>query len=714
MGRLHGRNGPRTQNALNWDKERDRVQQQSQKADCNNIKGSKIDVDDFTPDASEVGMPDKSSSTCVGHDTHQTADRDVNCEDIDVDKVDVSKHKFEMLNEDASTCVGDQAHQAAADADQWQSQFAGWASWSEHAALHAELVADDSPPLLGDETLSGPDGEVYEIFYPPDCIHDDPLEEDVGSTAAGETASDYDANSSDVGSGDGACTSSNTTESQACRQTVAEIGMDAMVTFMAHSAVARYPARAKLFQTVQSAASFVLRQHFQRFTLVGSTALRIDTPESDLDAVVFTKSCCNASGVEIPAPLPVQTLRRIAQSLKIYDRSLKLQLVECTRVPVLTVLTADCFLSLDLTVNQSLGEYHVLWFQRQHLDPAQSPALWYSVPSPSPDGWSQGLEVAALRCVKWWLRRRRIPVPKEGGYPSIVWTLMVLHVLRCSVFVDKAEEGVNRGRRLLSAIAAFFDRFAESGLVGTFSFTGCAGAEFHPKADGDGQQESQRANLSVLDPTTTNEDSAASGVVPSDLAPWTSAATHLLYSYELRRAQRLSATALAAVEVEENPNQSASDSNGGAALLDLFSDIGKPLNTLAAKTPSTQDGVVALRDNRLIVGVLHQVMPKPGWQAPFLHRQDALGGFALRRAVVDENGNVTQLDPAGSAEWFHPSDFVCMVPFGRNAHGNLKLDSEGLQRWRGMQALLPERAPAMSQRRGGKGRHRKRHLRVAN
>merc|ERR1719409_1515586 len=133
---------------------------------------------------------------------------------------------------------------------------------------------------------------------------------------------------------------------------------------------------------------------------------------------------------------------------------------------------------------------------------------------------------------------------------------MVMHVLRCSVFVDDVEDDVNRGRRLLSAIAAFFDRFADSGFVGTFLFAGCAGAEFYPESsphlDGDRQPAGQPANLSVLDPTTTSQDSMASGIVPSDLAPRTSAATHLLYSYELRRAQRLSTAALAAANLVEN------------------------------------------------------------------------------------------------------------------------------------------------------------------
>jgi len=115
--------------------------------------------------------------------------------------------------------------------------------------------------------------------------------------------------------------------------------------------------------------------------------------------------------------------------------------VDCARVPVLTVWSKDGRLSLDLTVDQPLGEWHVLWFQSLwQWDPFAS--LPETLPPPIGEDkkhWSAGLEATVLRCIKWWLRRRNIPVSKEGGYPTVVWTLMVLHVLRCSVFVN--EEG---------------------------------------------------------------------------------------------------------------------------------------------------------------------------------------------------------------------------------------------------------------------------------
>merc|ERR1719253_688830 len=213
-------------------------------------------------------------------------------------------------------------------------QLTSWPSWSE-------FQEGRIPPLLGDETLSGPDGELYEIFYPPDCMHHDPSDTASTYVTAG-TNSDIDANASGACSPAGFESSSIASNSEAlettsslglngqCRLSSAEVGMEAMVRFMSMSAVNRYPARAKLFEIVRSAATVALGLFFHRYTLVGSTALRIDTPESDLDAVVFTKSVSSESGAEQHPPPPAHALRCIASYLG-RDKSLKLQLVECTR-----------------------------------------------------------------------------------------------------------------------------------------------------------------------------------------------------------------------------------------------------------------------------------------------------------------------------------------------------------------------------------------------
>lgn len=592
------------------------------------------------------------------------------------------------------------------DVDSKNDREEAWSMWSDSTAPSEDLMANlEQTFRQGDEILPGPDGELYEIFYPPDCVPEDLV------AAAADTPSRNWTLEACLGL---ASESSDTGTVQIRRQTSAEIGIAAMVTFMSQAAVSQYPSRRELFETVQSAAAMSLGKYFQRFALVGSTALGIDTPESDLDAVVFTQSCRSKANGEVPAPDPSQALRGIAHCLFSNNTRLKLQLVDCTRVPVLTVSSADCMTSVDLTVDEPLGEYHVLWFQSQQVNPFRLQAPMHSVPSPSPDGWAQGLEVAAFRCLKWWLRRRRIPVPKEGGYPSIVWTLMMLHVLRCSFFVDDADDQVNRGRALLGAMAAFFDRYAEAGLSGTFRFSGFVGAEFHPQSkpcqDEEAQGMSSVANFSVLDPTTTSRDSAAWGVEPVDLAPQSSAATHLLYSYELRRAQGLSAAALA---VTPDQNECVLDSGSGRAFSELFADSAEAVNTLPTMMPAGQAAVIVLHGSSLVVGILQCIVPKPRWTAPFLHRHDTHSAFALHRLSVDANTGALSLPTDPQAEWFHPTDFVCMATLRGDSPGSPHLDAESLQRWRDLRALLPPE-PAHALRRGAcRGWRRKRSQRLA-
>jgi len=326
-----------------------------------------------------------------------------------------------------------------------------------------ESAADYEYELSGDESLLGPDGELYEIFYPGDS----PPEE--LSPRFAETSSDASVGSPDqhvtleLHSGTEVAAAGNWQSLDTGTgkpQTSAEVGILGILTFMRGVAAVSYPARSQLFDTVQTAAAIALGDHFERFALVGSTALRIDTPDSDLDAVVFTRSSVSPSGEDLHPPLATDALRRITEMLRASDPSLRLQLVDCTRVPVLTVFSSDGELSLDLTVDQPLSEWHVLWLQSQRKDPVFDLPFMQGVPVPTLDGWEQGLEAAALRCIKWWLRRRHIPVSKEGGYPTVVWTLMVIHALRCSVFYnegngDDACTTVNE-RTLLGAIAAFF------------------------------------------------------------------------------------------------------------------------------------------------------------------------------------------------------------------------------------------------------------------
>eukprot|EP00931_Biecheleriopsis_adriatica_P003903 TRINITY_DN105652_c0_g1_i1.p1 TRINITY_DN105652_c0_g1~~TRINITY_DN105652_c0_g1_i1.p1 ORF type:complete len:664 (+),score=109.09 TRINITY_DN105652_c0_g1_i1:56-2047(+) len=587
---------------------------------------------------------------------------------------------------------------AAVEAMQQMYQESLW-SWQE-GGLWAQCDSgpedgsnnqSSSEQLEGDETLIGPDGDVYEIFYPS---AGDPYEKEEVSTACSDSY---------VGS-----------PVPMSRQTSAEAGIADVVDYMRTTALERYPARARLFELVQQSAADALGTHFERATLVGSTALRIDTPDSDLDVVVYTQPVFHTDAETgelsatnpVPPPCPVESLRLISRALSKNDPSLKLQLVDCARVPVLTAMSADG-LSLDLTVDQPLGELHVHWFQSLwHTQCPYSQSV-QSVPAPLSDNevlgrWELGLEATTLRCIKWWLRRRCIPIPKEGGYPTMVWTLMVLHVLRCSLFVNNAGPQEQHGRALLGAIAAFFDRFSECRTGGTLCFSsGPEGTStaFHPmNSFQDGWQASDEnyGELSVLDPTTTSHGCAAWGIEPADLAPSLPPATRLLHAYELQRAQRLSAAALCS-------GPSASSKSGGVALRELFAEAGAACNTLPTMLPAEPTGVLLLRDGKLSVGILKKLTPKPGWSAPFLHRRDAQSAFAVELCNVRADGALNAQKGLVREHWFHPCDFVCMAGlkplvhrghcrgrYWRTEKGRFMLDKESLNRWHSMQVLLSQ------------------------
>jgi hypothetical protein len=324
------------------------------------------------------------------------------------------------------------------------------------------------------------------------------------------------------------------------------------------------------------------------------------------------------------------------------------------------------------------------------------------------------LELVALRFVKLWLRRRKIPVAKEGGYPSVVWTLMVLHVLRCSLFVYGTGEdsSVDKGRNLLGALAAFFDRFAEGGMKGTLLFAGGTDAEFRPQASppqlsvagpvsrAPNGCELLAADLCVLDPTTMMGVGAAWGAMePTDLAGRTSAATQLLYQYEICRAQRLSAATLTSGEATgaKIDEGSPPGSGGGIALRELFNEVDGSMNTLPAVVPTEPVGVIVLHNQCLIFGVLKRINAKPCWAAPFLHRRDTHSGFALATCDVNvETGTVALRRAAWTIQWFQPCQFVCMATLRRSSEASgtrqagrsFELEDEGLERWREMCALL--------------------------
>lgn len=591
--------------------------------------------------------------------------------------------------------------------DVWWPQDVDW-SWDWN-----DLETDHEYELLADETLLGPDGDIYDVFYPGDSPPWEELSSSLDASVIGRISPRSGSSDVPAACSHGAACSHDAEfgqqvapaeHLQSCGkhasrpQTSAEIGILSILTFMRGVASERHPARVHLFETVQTAAVIGLGDHFDRFALVGSTALRIDTPDSDLDAVVFTRSSFLPSGEDVKAPMAATTLSEIARTLHTCDPSLRLQLVDCTRVPVLTVFSADGFLSLDLTVDQPLSEWHVLWLQSQRTEPVFDAPFMQGVPVPTLDGWEQGLEAAALRCIKWWLRRRHIPVSKEGGYPTVVWTLMVIHALRCSVFYNEADGDdvctLVDERTLLGAIAVFFDRFSEGGLAGTLLFAKGKHAQLIPHCPPDSTKRPSALSseaFSVLDPTTTSEDSAAFGIAPVDLAPKISSATQLLQAYELQRAQQLSSLALTGDESSLNGGE------GGVALCALFAEVDERTNFLPAMVPQEPTGVIFLHDGAIMFGILQQVNLKHGWAAAFLHRHDKQSSVGVEPCHIDLERRVAVPHAHCELQWLPPADVVCMAPLlvhnEAYSHGHLhasvlELDAESFERWCKMHTLL--------------------------
>lgn len=484
--------------------------------------------------------------------------------------------------------------------------------------------------------------------------------------------------------------------------------MRGMVAEMQLSLVAQHPARMKLYETVQKAVVTSLGKDFQRIALVGSTALQIDTPASDIDVIVFTRG-------GVPG---IDALRRVAAALAVQNDTLRLELIDHARVPVLVVWTADGQVSLDLVVDQLLSELHINWLLRQEeFSSIKTKCLSF----PIVRDLGQHFETKVLQCVKCWLRFRQIPTTKEGGYPTIVWVLMAIHSMRCSVD-SQADHGNRDGSNLMliEALAAFFERFAShSGRSGTISFSMNQRSHFHQCFQRQERcmdnTEQDRSSLwpafSVIDPTAAT--------IRSDLVPFISSATHLLYATELRRAQRFSANALqsARMEISDMERSGRHDRQGAQAFHELFSDVMCGRNKLPSTAPPGESlGAVLLRDGRLYLGMLRRILPRKGWDAAFLHRRDTKSSLWVCLCNVDSPSGAVSYDTTEDVEVrYAPCDFVCLIPMSAaQGFGEWALQPHDLQGWREMSDILAEAQVAIAPQPSKRQAHRRRRSAIDN
>ncbi|CAK0863253.1 unnamed protein product, partial [Prorocentrum cordatum] len=118
-----------------------------------------------------------------------------------------------------------------------------------------------------------------------------------------------------------------------------------------------------LVATVEIACRRALGSRFGRLVLVGSAALRVETPGSDVDVVCFTRN----DGSE-PADLPVNALRKIHWALVLLveqypdsGANFSMELIDVARVPILRVLWGPpgAAVAVDVSVDQTGPLEHV-------------------------------------------------------------------------------------------------------------------------------------------------------------------------------------------------------------------------------------------------------------------------------------------------------------------------------------------------------------------
>jgi len=401
-----------------------------------------------------------------------------------------------------------------------------------------------------------------------------------------------------------------------------------------------HPVREWLFNTVRDAAEEALGENFERMALVGSVALQIDIPASDVDAVTFTKRPVDS----------IQVLHATATALRQKEKEFNVQVISTARVPILVVSTADHAVRMDMSVNQKLPDEHAHWVGQLNV-------------------FQQDQQIARdfLRSVKYWHSQRQIPGTKEGGYPALAWLFLALHVLSLHFDSEKRSNTSNQG--LLTLLKEFFTLLrcvdgpdGPDGPDGTSKFSSwCAPPN---------QMQSFWPFPSIYDPVS---DPALSGV--HHLNQEISAATQLLYAGEFRRAEMLIAAA-----------------ESGSSIATLFEKREAPTSL-----PVVCDGGIALI---LKAGRMWAVEPlavsqvRGGWTAPFFHRCD--GQSKVRARVLGINsctGVLTPFPELRAIMDFTPSELVGTCSVAYNGDGERHLVISDLQLWQDMCQLLQECEP---------------------
>mmetsp|Transcript_28170 Transcript_28170/g.63989 ORF Transcript_28170/g.63989 Transcript_28170/m.63989 type:complete len:577 (+) Transcript_28170:20-1750(+) len=431
----------------------------------------------------------------------------------------------------------------------------------------------------------------------------------------------------------------------------------------------------ELVEAVTNASKAALGKDFQRAVLVGSNAMHIDAPGSDIDVVVF-----HGAGVQ-----DVTVLKDIMDGLDKPQPGLpaaEFKLVATAKVPILTIhWPAPVNIFCDVSVNKEGPENHVAWVaQCVALDPP--------------------LE-SAMKLLKHWLRQRRIPPAKEGGYPSLVWGILQVHTARCSVMLTWDHDRVGE---VLKRVAMFFERFAsQQSLSGSIIFEDDRSSFLPVVPPPPGPREIWHKGLSVQDPTQKAD-------AESNMGGTVSLATHYLHMYELRRGQKLLEKTAA---IDEN----------GAMLEELFAAVPEEVNKLPTEmSPGLSDqAMIILLDKernqppQLRLARPKEIRPRDGWGLPWLSRKDFFTEIVVELLEVMDDHSGYKGSPGklrvvkGKRQTIQACHFICMCgKLQRQVNERCYTidNEEGLRRWFDMRQ---HQHPTQRQHGHGHGHHHHHH-----
>lgn len=405
---------------------------------------------------------------------------------------------------------------------------------------------------------------------------------------------------------------------------------------------------------VETACRSVPEADFKEMVLVGSLALSLETPGSDVDIVCMTHS------QQVDAVTVLRKVRDILTSdshASGFPENFGAVVIDEARIPILSI-TSENQVLVDLAINSHHSIEHVRWFHNIGAVPPNPPTV-AQVP----------VLTVTLRCLKWWLRMRRIPRMKDGALPTVVWMLLAMH--SCAEQSGSFSPEVlaeNPLSVVLALLSAFFQRYTTvSGLDGKLKYEkGSAVSDFQQHSR---QKRPCHADLIVLDPE--------SGV---NLAPPMSPATHILLVHEMLRARSLLKDAIC---------------TGHSQALDAaFQPVPEFENSLPASTESF-DALVFVNGNgecscTVELARIHCIHKTPWWQAPFLARwdmQSRLEAYLFREPPTCVGQCLfLQTQAITLAPW----NFICRVETTGDEHVGLSLTDDALHRMRSMQALALE------------------------